>query len=455
MTAKNVALALLGVMFAIACSEDSTAPVGSGVLAVEVRAPNDSLFLGRTMQLVAVAIGDSAVVTRPAIAWTSSDTLAVVVDANGLATAVGTGTAVITASVADQRDEFVVRALPMRVASDGTAATAARSHLGRLCALNSQGHAMCVVEPTAPDTIPRFALLPDATNHVFTSFASGYDADCGLKADGTLWCTRSVGDYILATGAEFGPTEVFRPVRTARRFSAFGVGGHTHICAIDRDDSLVRCWGHSHLGILGRPNTGFDRDSLVVPVLGAPPLRYVSTTQQIACGVDAGGRPVCWGTSAYSKGMRALVDTTQYSGFQAWYARVREDAPPLVSVEADENVVCGLTAEGDVHCFGNNVGEGQLGIGSQLPTTAVVRADTPVRFRSLYTVWFSYPQVCGVSVDDALYCWGRIQPTSISTALGERRFRPVPLIRDLPLEGVMLGTERRCAVTRAGGVVCW
>jgi hypothetical protein len=457
-TVQQMVRLLVGSVVVMSCADETTAPAGSGVLAVEVRAPNDSLFFGRSMQLLAAAIGDAAVVARPTITWRSSDTLAVVVNGDGLVTAVGFGTATITATVADQQASYVVRAVPMHVAPNGTVVMASRSHLGRQCGLNAQGHAMCVIEPTAPDTIPRFALLPDATNHVFTSFSSGYESDCGMKADGSLWCTRTVSDFILATGAEFGATQVFRPVRTTLRFSAFGVGGHTHICAIGRDDGLVRCWGHSHLGVLGRPNVGNDRDSVTAPVLDAPPLTTLSTNQQSACGVDAAGRAICWGSGARHKGMRSLVDTTIFGpgnlAAQSWYARVRDDAPPFVAVETDDHVTCGLTAGGEAYCWGDNR-EGQLGIGSTTPSTAVERVETPVRFRALYAVWWDQSQMCGVSTDDALYCWGLVDPAPLGVALGTRRYAPVRLLPGVAVEGVMLGTNRRCAVTRAGGVLCW
>jgi hypothetical protein len=440
-----------------ACSDDTTAPAGSGVVSVELRAPNDSLFLGRAMQLVAVALGDSAAVTRPTITWSSSDTLAVVVNANGLVTAVGTGNATITAAVADQQAQFVVRAMPMRVAPDGMLATAAPSHAHTFCALTPAGHAACLVPPTAPDTVPHFSLLPDASNHVFTQFSTGFDSDCGLKADGSIWCTRSPG-YLLATRAELGTLTTFRPVRTPERFSELSVGGHTHLCAVGRDDGLARCWGHAHIGVLGRPLAfpNQSEDSLIVPVVAAPPLSAVSANQSITCALNAAGRPVCWGGSARGKGMRALPDTSApgLGNDNQWYARTRDDTPPFVEIKQDDDFICGRTAEGIVHCWGGN-GDGQLGIGSTAASTSVERVASDVPFRTMHTVYFQQSQICALSTADDLYCWGRIDPAPLRDALGARRYRPVPLIRGIPLQGMMLGLNRRCAVTRAGGAVCW
>lgn len=56
-------LVLTGALFAavaLACSSDAgTAPESTGVSAVEIRFPHDSLFLGRTVHATAVATGDS------------------------------------------------------------------------------------------------------------------------------------------------------------------------------------------------------------------------------------------------------------------------------------------------------------------------------------------------------------------------------------------------------------
>ncbi len=454
-------LALLGMIAcAASCSDDSTAPQRSGVDAVEIRAPNDSLFYGRSMQMVAVALGDPAVVSRPEIRWQSSDTLAVTVNGEGLVTAVGLGSAVVSATVADRRAEYVVRAVPMRVAADGSLKMAAQEFYGNICGLTEAGHAACLVSSTYPDTIPRLELLPDALNHVFVSFGSGFDADCGLKADGSLWCTRLLRDYVLATRAEVGLTTQFHPVRTTHRFSSFGIGGRQSLCGISVQDNVVHCWGETLQGVLGRPfQTNVTLDSLVLPVVDAPPLARLSMNLSSSCGVDLAGRAICWGYGARGRGMRALPDTTVYPavpvvGANTWHARVRDDAPPFVSVAGDDYFTCGLTAVGEAHCWGLNT-DGQLGIGSTAATTAVERVATTLRFRALYAFVWGESQMCGVTTEDAIYCWGRVSEAAPRGALGPRRTLPVPVLPGLAVDALILNYRRHCAVTRAGGLVCW
>jgi hypothetical protein len=204
------------------------------------------------------------------------------------------------------------------------------------------------------------------------------------------------------------------------------------------------------------------RDSVVAPIMSAPPFATVTGNTFIACGVSTSAESYCWGAYTRGRGMSAPADSASYPGGanEIWMTRRLVGAPPFTTVVSQEHVACGLTADGTAHCgwalptlneFHGVLGRGDFAQGS---TVAPVASDA--RFRTLVTdIATSQVAFCGVTTTDQVHCWGSMLPRALREGLGNRRARPTPILRGVPAESVILSTGRQCAVTRAGGAVCW
>ncbi len=139
-------------------------------------------------------------------------------------------------------------------------------------------------------------------------------------------------------------------------------------CVVDRSRA-VRCWGQGALTGLGA-GAGMLR---AAPGVAIPSLRATDVVMGLdfACALEEGGTVACWG----------LNDACQTGA--STDAGVRVDAPRRIAgltgvsaLAAGAAHVCALRDDGEVLCWGGNVG-GQLGQGA---TASPVCAPAPVRW---------------------------------------------------------------------------
>jgi hypothetical protein len=463
---RGLVCALMATLLA-GCSDDAS-PVGpppepgEPPATLSLQLPSDSLFLGRTMRALVTAV-DTAAAVPTQLSWSSSDSSVVVVDESGMIVGLSDGSATVSVRAEGQSAvSATVRVVPMRVAPDGFLAELSATKLGRLCGLTPQGRAACLVEPSGADTVPRFALLPDAMSHQFVQFASNFAADCGLTAAGEVWCTGWMRHYILATAFDERDATVFRRVQSPVAFKRIAMTGHTTACGIARDDDRVYCWGHNSYGVLGRPDAATPADSVVAPIRQSPAFADISSNLTLMCGVGTDAAAYCWGQNTRGRDMQAMPDSAQFpsGNNELWMLRRLMNAPPFTSVVSQEHVACGLTADGTAYCGWGppsiNFHHGVFGRGHFAEASGVAPVASDARFRSLVTD-NATTQVafCGVTTTDQVHCWGSMNPPALRTGLGERRARPVAVLRGVPAVSVVMRGNRQCAVTRAGGAVCW
>jgi alpha-tubulin suppressor-like RCC1 family protein len=116
------------------------------------------------------------------------------------------------------------------------------------------------------------------------------------------------------------------------------------------------------------------------------------------CALATDGAAYCWGQNEYGQ----LGDGTNNDRRSPVRAvGERRYASLVTAITGSSN--CGLTAEGAAWCWGLN-NFGQLGNGSKAESSSMpVAVSGGLKFVSLSAGRF---HACGVTVDDAVWCWG-------------------------------------------------
>lgn len=429
----------------IGCGQEPSAPIVH-VTSVTMQAPNDSLFLGRSMRLTAAATGDSTIGTTPRFIWTSSDTSVVVVDSLGTVLGVGVGTAIVRAELQGQRAQRTVRIVLQR-ADGGVTFTDGSTSETRGCAM-AYGVVYCRAVPTASDSTPLMVRMRGAAGLTFTRVEGSLHAACALNTDGQIMCWGFNAHFLFArTGtvlADTGPVAV----STARRFSQFTHGGHAQTCGVDRDDGVVYCWGHNDRYQLGR-GTVSSEEATPAPMGGNLRASQVSTVNFSTCLLDLAGAAYCAGFGNVNR-QRLGIDET-----------IDPATTPLPvmggltfkSLSSGDNGACAVSASDDGYCWGTN-SNGQLGLGTATTApTGPQRVLGGLKFALITTVYRS--STCGITLDGDLYCWGQFAPLSISSRLGERAYRPYHLIKGVKFRSLSRYLTAICGIAMDGRVFCW
>jgi alpha-tubulin suppressor-like RCC1 family protein len=127
---------------------------------------------------------------------------------------------------------------------------------------------------------------------------------------------------------------------------------------------------------------------------------------------------------------------------------------PITSVSVGDGSACGLTSAGGVVCWGSN-SNGQLGNGST--NSSVV----PVQVTGLTSGVISVsvgpsPSACAVTAAGGVVCWGANASGELGNGAMTDSHVPVPVTGlTSGVASVTVGTFDACALTTSGAVWCW
>jgi alpha-tubulin suppressor-like RCC1 family protein len=361
---------------------------------------------------------------------------------------------------------------------------------------------LCAPAPAAPQQ-------PGAGEPLqFVTLTAGSNFTCGLTRSGAAYCWGE--NEMGALGFESpedcrlehrrGPcSRLPRPVAGGLVFTSLDAS-MLHMCGLI-EDGQAYCWGSNQLGQLGA------RSGLVrCPGVGAPPpflldscalapvavdteQRFISLSagNELTCGLTAEGETYCWGRSGFPAdstihGVRRAAGDRHFVAISADYSEpcaleasgdvycwsdwagalpTLVDAPaPFTRVSTGFRHACALTAAGDAYCWGENVngelGTGQIGAaGQRSPQPNLVAGGH--RFREIHAGFF---RTCGVTVAEALYCWGwMVGPRGITRCSTTNNWpgcaiEPV-LVTDGRFGSIALGQVHNCALDLDGVGYCW
>jgi hypothetical protein len=416
---------------------------------VFVRAAADSLFVGRSIAVTAIATDDdSARVAWPRFDWRSSDTTVVVVDSVGVAYAAGPGSAFVSAGFDGHADSVRIRVV-FQQADDGAFLVAAAEGYARHCALAEGGVAYCR-ETLAGDSAGTYVPLSGAASVTLTSLHTSASHTCGLSAPGVLhcWGSNAAGEFLTGTRSPGSATDAPAVGGGSRRFSAVGVGttsGNGSTCGVDRTDGLVYCAGQNQYLQLGRA-PAVTTDTVVAPMttqIAATSLSLAAGSY--ACAIGMAQAVYCWGSSSGVSGASGNADGE--------VPRIVSGNVPFVFVSTTTNHACGISVNGFAYCWGSN-SAGQLGRGTISPG-ATSFAGSVQSVETFVSISTAPGYTCGVTDFGSLLCWGNFPPGAYASYLGARRAAPVTIAREKGFVAVTAGIGSVCAITENGAAMCF
>lgn len=265
-------------------------------------------------------------------------------------------------------------------------------------------------------------LKVNAPNIRFTQISAGLNHTCALNASGVSYCWGFNGSGQLGIDSTLRSVAVPSAVVGGKRFSAVSAGAYS-TCGLSVD-GVAFCWGLNSSNELGA-KVGYSSASPVEVSGGWTFEKVITGEGNLTCGIETGGRVLCWGEGSSNFGpvelnlygenflgsvmgvggrhmclVRALVNLRCYSNYsnelvgvgsnnREGMGKSKGTLPEQLSVIAlGVSETCGLTPTGKAYCWG------------ALPELV----DTPKRFLSIELF---KSRKCAVSTQNQLFCWGK------------------------------------------------
>jgi hypothetical protein len=391
---------LVACLFLGACGGEGAVPSSPAMLALRIVVARDTLnAIGQSQVLSAVLVEGNTRTSTDGVTWSSLAPSILTVDATGKATARGSGRAVVVASRGALADSVAIICRQVLASLRNTWAAetlfVGDSIVTSVTGVDSNGISAPLPElPTFTLSGTNISQLPSGAfraNSVgsssvtvkvvnasliltlfvegpFSTVSAGNVHSCSLSPRGAVYCWG----YGIGTATNVGTN---RPQVVPALPPVAGLdAGFFHTCAWTQSGD-VYCWG---------------RSSPVSKVAVPEPAISLSAGYDYTCTLSASGATYCWGANQFGQAGVAPVG----ANFASVATPTRTAAPALKSVSAGQYQTCGLTAVGEMLCWGAAYG------------TSPVRVAAPRLFR----VADSGGGVCGIVTDGSVYCANGVAP---------------------------------------------
>ena len=187
-----------------------------------------------------------------------------------------------------------------------------------------------------------------------------------------------------------------------------------------------------------------DFSDALEPVGHPAAFEGISAGHGFACGIDASGIGICWGTNG---------DGELGRGTQDGEGTAQPPAPVSGGLEferiaAGSQHACGLTTGGLAYCWGDNTW-GQLG------NASTDRALEPVPVlggEQYFDIDADFGITCAIRIDGIAACWGI---GNLGNASIHESHQPLAVSGGVPFVAITVGPNHACARTATGQVFCW
>ena len=436
---------------------------------VEVRVLPDSALVetGATRQFTAELIDPLGNPIERAVDWSTTQPALATVDETGLLTALAPGQLEVVASVDGVSDGAGV------LVHDPILAVMVSSGGWHTCALATNLRAYCWGYGSSGrlgngSTQTRTSPVPVSGEHIFKWIGAGYQHTCALRQDGVPYCWGGNSYGQLGIGAEVFSVNTPTVVNGGHTFVKMAVGDY-HTCGL-RADGTVWCWGLNLSGMSGVPEdhavcgTISEDPCAPEPVQAAPGMTFIdiATYRVHTCGLTAGGDVYCWGSNLYGQ----LGDGTAGEDASGPAPRLVQGGGGFAALAGGGGFhSCALKADRTAWCWGldhafqlgNNLASSDQCSGERCSRAPMAVAGG-LAFTHLET---GYANTCGAVAGDNAYCWGSNQYYALGDGTTVDRPVPTPVINaryDYVTTGMLVHSVIRttgCAIANDGRLWCW
>jgi alpha-tubulin suppressor-like RCC1 family protein len=346
---------------------------------------------------------------------------------------------------------------------------------GHVCGITASGRGFCWGEGSGGrlgDGNNSQSSLPVLLNtDFFQDVSSGTDrpkeiasaeaSSCFLSSRGDVFCWGEEGHDELGNGSEESadiPDWVnTSSIDTYERFTTLALG-KSSACSIS---SLGRslCWGDNSTGQTGISSvTGYPE--VIGSLSGDDNFIQIAVGPSHACGIKSDGKAYCWGDNSTGQRGSSLSIYPDYEPFIVDSGNMLNDER-FVSLSIGFDFSCGLTALGNLYCWGSNstgqVGDGVGGGGAILIPTRVSEANL-ANDEAFLSVSTGDSHACALTTRGNSFCWGSNWQGGIGDGTNATRVEPYPVDFSLgPTSGftqILAGGYTSCGLSK-GEVFCW
>ena len=308
---------------------------------------------------------------------------------------------------------------------------------------------------SVPDPVDVFVPVADTAQAILLSICgvaggaaevtAGVQHTCALSTSGATACWGynlygQIGDG--TNNNRLSPTTRGTPPNFASLFT-----GVYHSCGLGGSGQAY-CWGWNPYGQLGDGTTGpfASQRRLPIAVSGSHTFSQLALGAGHTCGLDGAGAAHCWGEN----GAGQLGDASSALGHPI-PGRVQGNHT-FSQLVAGLAHTCGLTAAGQIWCWGGN-GAGQIGDG-----TFSVNRPAPVAVAGGHVfaqITAGREHTCGLKANGQAWCWGANVYGQVGFVPGIVHAVPVQVSGGLTFAFLDAGTYHTCGITTTGASYCW